>query len=63
MSKQVRVRYTFQVEKTVTISDETPPKPYTDEEWEDQQIQNAGDELAWAMDGNPRMMYHRLNRE
>lgn len=60
MSKTVRVRYTFEVEKTVTISDEKPPEPYSQDEWEEQQIQNAGDEMAWAMEGSPSMSFHVL---
>lgn len=59
MNKTVKVKYTFEITRDVTISDETPPPPYTQEEWESQQIQNLGDDIEFSIDG-PAYWYFQI---
>lgn len=47
MTKTIQVRYTLTVDRTVTLSEtQSPPAPYTPEEWAKQEILNEGDEMA-----------------
>lgn len=57
--KTVKVTYTFEVTQNVAISEETPPKPYTPEEWEKQQIEDVGNAISDAMPRGTDWFYAR----
>ncbi len=59
--KMIKVGYTFEVTKLVGIDDETPPEPYTEEGYEDQQIQNVGDDIEFSLDGQINWHFQRLD--
>jgi hypothetical protein len=60
--KTVRVKYTFEVTRNVLINElDAPPKPYNVEEWEKQQIEDIGQQMEFALDGQINWYYHRLD--
>ena len=56
----MKVKYTFEVTKDVPISMAEKPDNYSEEEWEDQLIQNVGDQLEFALEGSISWYFRKL---
>ncbi len=58
--KTIRATYTFTVTREVPISEDTPPPPYSPEEWEEQQLLDVGHEISDMIGGRSDWHYNRL---
>ena len=59
--KTIKVKYFLEVIQNVAIDENTPsPKPYTPEEWEEQQILDVGYVLVDALPSRMHNWYYEI---
>jgi hypothetical protein len=59
--KTLKVKYTIEVTRDVVIDETTiPPAIYTPEEWEEQQIMDAGWEMEDMLDGRSKSFIYNI---